>query len=1704
MLKRNVKKKIMAMILIFTLTFANFAYVTESLAANIFTAVLGSTTGTGHENVVFEAYFEADGQKLNSVISDVTNNELAIKAQVDVLENGYLKHAKVELVEAEEGKGLNYKVRSFEEIPENLQGAVDNTFEFKQINDYDEISELVIPIDYKNEEYINENKLSSVSIVRFTGIYVDDSGKEIEVSKEVPLTVSWKDEREVRVETFVEKYIPFENNGATGIIFQTLVKVDSETEANTLPVKTSEVNVQVPTIDDVKPTRVEVNALSTKGTNGKFAEEVVFDASNWTYDAEASNVRITVENQKQLVVVEEFADEFLKELEQEVIEEERYYSDASADEYLVTFTYPAVEVAEVVELKLSANAKLEIFSGDQDIQVIKEASTEQDVSLTGQAGEIVSYSVENETKEVSKAYTYLNYNTDNNYEIEYKTKNIINVSYKDIIEELILTDVGNEYVLKDGTTVSNTDTVYKEVNLDKANMVEILGEEGTVEIFDDLGNSLTLINKETPVTEDGKISITFNSEYRNLVIKTSKPVAEGILVVNTTKVSKDASIAKEQYVNAEKLNLNTNLKAKYTYVDELVEIGTNASEVILTDTITNPNIILNRDSLSTLSTNENVEIRIELNNDKVETDPYGNSVFEVIMPEYVENVVVTDATLAYAEGLNIAGTEVYQNEEGKFVIKVTLNGKQEALNSGVLTNGTNIEIYANIDIDLFAPAKEVTLELKATNEFATKYPEEAKLINVKLSAPTGLVAINSTKNYNEAGTTLTSVRQGIKSDLIEIYADSKIAIMDIVVMNNNGNTVSDLVILGRIPFEGVKDILTGNDLGTTLDTRFVSGLVPDANNSTAFDIYYSENKEATKDLEDESNGWVLNPENLQNMKSYLIVPQEENYEMPDTEVFKFSYEYEIPANLAHNEDIYGTFLAYYTNNAEVSITDETSAPDIIGLTTGEGPELQITTTTNTNSVSEFEEVKVTATVKNVGEDTARDVVVKIPVMENVKIKNTESSREDAVVNVGNGYVTYTLSEVAVTEEVSATVTLEVEKQNSEDTDNKLVFKSEVNARDLGTEIVSEEVSVTIEEAEFAITGSTTSKDYIDDAILPVGFDLTLAFTPENLTERDLNNVVVTVRLPENATFKAASLVTPTLAEPILDDTVASYDESTRTVTWRVDKIEAEGSKVFRLEIVTANLPEGTYKQEGSFIAEVKADGTKTYTSNEQVLTVGKSSLVVHQETLTDNTYVQEGDDIRYKFVIRNDGAVMARDVVLTDILSDGLRIRSLSYKIGNGASTERKVYNNDAASIVLDIPAESTAEVIVKARATTVGDAVESTVENYGNLSENDGPVTETNKITHIVEAQADKAVLTDDNKSHSTNINSTTNPSSSGTNVVKTYKVTGTAWLDSNANGARDNDEQKLSGVIARLVNSETGVIVKSVETDSKGTYTFAGVENGNYIVVFDYDTVKYTVTTYQKSGVEPNINSDAITTKLEQDGKQRNGAVTDVFTVKDSAVSNIDIGFVLADTFDLSLDKYITKITVQNNAGTVNNEFENEKLAQAPIHAKQLASSTVYIEYKFVVSNVGDVAGYAKKIVDYIPEGMTFMSDLNPDWYTGTDGNLYTTALEEEQITSGETRELKLVLVKKMTEENTGLVNNTAEIYEDYNIYGISDKNSEPANKVQGENDLGLADAILTVRTGEVFIHISVIITTVLLGSIVVFITYNKIVLRRKKGGV
>ena len=52
-------------------------------------------------------------------------------------------------------------------------------------------------------------------------------------------------------------------------------------------------------------------------------------------------------------------------------------------------------------------------------------------------------------------------------------------------------------------------------------------------------------------------------------------------------------------------------------------------------------------------------------------------------------------------------------------------------------------------------------------------------------------------------------------------------------------------------------------------------------------------------------------------------------------------------------------------------------------------------------------------------------------------------------------------------------------------------------------------------------------------------------------------------------------------------------------------------------------------------------------------------------------------------------------------------------------------------------------------------------------------------------------------------------------------------------------------------------------------------------------------------------------------------------------------------------------------------------------------------------------------------------------------------------------------------------GVMTNTAEISEDYNEYGVPDRDSTPDNQVKGEDDIDDAEVLLTVSTGQVRIY-------------------------------
>ena len=232
----------------------------------------------------------------------------------------------------------------------------------------------------------------------------------------------------------------------------------------------------------------------------------------------------------------------------------------------------------------------------------------------------------------------------------------------------------------------------------------------------------------------------------------------------------------------------------------------------------------------------------------------------------------------------------------------------------------------------------------------------------------------------------------------------------------------------------------------------------------------------------------------------------------------------------------------------------------------------------------------------------------------------------------------------------------------------------------------------------------------------------------------------------------------------------------------------------------------------------------------------------------------------------------------------------------------------------------------------------------------------------------------------------------------------------------------------------------------------------------------------------------------KITLNGEKTYAGVTDTIKITNSSQRNIDLGLYVAEKFDLRLDKYISKITLTTpTIGTKTYNYDNSKLEKIEVLGRNVNKSSAVIEYKIVVTNEGQVSGYVKKLIDYLPENTKFSSELNQNWYV-SDSNrtVYNTSLENTKINPGESKEVRLVLSLQITDKTIGsIINNNAEIYEIYNEQGLIDIDSTEANALQQEDDMSKADIALSIVTGKIILYTTLgisIFAMIVIGTILI----------------
>ena len=85
---------------------------------------------------------------------------------------------------------------------------------------------------------------------------------------------------------------------------------------------------------------------------------------------------------------------------------------------------------------------------------------------------------------------------------------------------------------------------------------------------------------------------------------------------------------------------------------------------------------------------------------------------------------------------------------------------------------------------------------------------------------------------------------------------------------------------------------------------------------------------------------------------------------------------------------------------------------------------------------------------------------------------------------------------------------------------------------------------------------------------------------------------------------------------------------------------------------------------------------------------------------------------------------------------------------------------------------------------------------------------------------------------------------------------------------------------------------------------------------------------------------------------------------------------------------------------------------MAKVDLVSSQLKKTTVKFVYCIRVVNEGQVAGYATEIKDYVPSGLKFVADDNPDWTLQKDGTATTDKLKDTLLEPGQSAVVEITL--------------------------------------------------------------------------------------------
>lgn len=1613
---------------------------------------------------------------------------------------------------------LDIKVKSDNEIL--LENIIEDT-------------RIVAKLEFVKGDVLEINNLLEEIKLQLSGTFINKNLKEVKIGKEEKVTVGWDYSNDVILTSKYTKLSPFSVLDISGTILQNDIIVKREIlDDNYLPLKSTTIEVDVPKINNQAPIEINVVANRTLATNGEDVGETTFTKDNWSYDEENNKIIIKTFNRNNNKAV---------------------YSQGD-DKYVITYRFKDYVEDEKYNLLNKVTAKVVEYSSESKT-ITKHIEETLDVDVT--KNELLTASIGTNSDKINKAKINANYNSGLAvYDTEFKTQISVNILTSDILENIRIDATKDIYVNKENVELEVKNINYKTIKFNYYQIKEILASGGEILIKNEHDELLYTLNKEL-VKNENDCKVNLNG-VTGIYIEVNNIQCNGQIDLEITKSIGLCNYSREVFKDITTIESRADISLKYLGLEERIDLSTIVTRKEFEESYTSAKLDLNKDIFSTTKTNANVEIKIELDNARLNGDLYANPSFEIAFPKHVKEVNIRSVNLLYAGELTLANYETYLNSDETQRIKIDLKGVQTRFNESDLTNGTNIIVYADVVVDKFTSNKQDQVKLYYCNESVSNYEAQtrwtiakeknnnvAKPTNgydvkaINFQGPSGLIAINSIKNFDGNGSVVTSFREGLKTQEISRIGDTVKAVMELIVLNNTNEQCVDTVLMGRIPFKGNTDVITNEDLGTTVDAKMTTQIIQNPNNTNESKIYYSQNPNADRDLNKEVNDWSYENVSTEYMKSYMIVIEGA---LEPGAMQKYHYEFEIPANLGYEAKVLGSFGGVYNKKGDNFILKEKVVADKVGLVTELGARMETKMSVdigNNVEIGEARYLTYTVEVENTGSVILQDVKIECqrPTYSMFCVESTNpDTGNDGYVVSNAPKLTKIFDQIKIGEKVEfkylvktglipETIDEYVNNLNNVVQDPDGYYILDENNKKVFITAIPEDFYV---EHSAKVTSETTTVEYETNvmknrlvhsnfdiqttvfntyATLNSGNDYIYVVDVYNITDKTFEDVVVEDVLPREVKFLGLKDNTKETYETKFDEELNKLEvfvgdldplETARFyIQCNIANIKNIGSKTIFNHVVVKS---GDTIEEKSTVLEHELIGPELEFS--QQLATGENSVDECKEfsIIVNAKNNGKGESKEVKFDI-----VLPEQLKLLQVTSEGDRPVSV-VKDGNSINaTVNQIDPNEYASLIIKArsnPIEGSVELKMDTKVSeeyigeleiedlvfwvnedpdreltddekekleedntvdnpTADDSYKDVVEDsHNNVNNNNNNNNNNNSSNNSNNNGSSNGTVSNNSNSNNSNSNNSSNGNSSNDDssnsvdnapIEKTFKISGEIWKDENGDGVKDESEDRLRKIKVSLYQNNHEV--KTCVTDSLGKYRFENVKVGNYIVVFEYNSGVYVATEYKKSGVPEDKNSDVIETS---EGK----GVTNTINIVDSDLT-IDCGIKVRSDFDISVEKYIEKAKIIKGDKENVIEYNNASLEKLEIRSKELKDTEISLEYKIIVSNNGNVKGTVGEVKDYLPSTLTFDDTANEGWQLGNDGVLYNETLKDVVLNPGETKELKLVLNKVMTEDNTGTIVNKVEISNLTNEESIKENNSD--------NNVATQEMIITVSTGR-----------------------------------